>query len=165
MSPIPAVQLQKTENNAPELAEFDHLREHFEPYLRRGQAHAASVATAPVSSASTTSAAVAAASAALSSSSLLKDISTGRYGNVLGFASKSRALATAASRDAGARDELDKYDALFPANGSASKGKARSHTDWEQSRIDVMRRTRDVEEVASVEKRWTASWKQPLSSA
>lgn len=137
------VQLQKSEETAPDIAEFDHVKDHLEPYIRRGQAQAST------SSSST----------ATASSSLLKDIPglPQRYGSLFGLSSRARG-----AENQGARDELDKYKSLFPAAGS--KGKERA-VDLDGERVKVMREMRVMEDVASLDKRWTTSWKQPLLTA
>lgn len=141
----PTVQLQKGEDTAPELLEFDHLKDHLEPFLRRSHAH---VPHAPTP-------ATAAASAA--SASLLKEIPglQTRYGSLFGLSSRARGDGRSA-----VRDELDPYDALGPACGL--KGKGRQREDPEQERVRKIRDMDQFEDVAGVEKRWTAAWNQPL---
>lgn len=140
---ILTVQLQKSEDTAPDIAGFDHVKDHLEPYIRRGQAIASQ-------SSSTSTAA---------SSSLLKDNPglSQRYGSLFGLSSRARS-----AENHGARDELEKYKSLFPAAGSKGKEKA---VDVEADRVKTMKEMREMEDVASLQKRWTTSWKQPLLAA
>lgn len=142
LTPDRTVQLQKGEDAAPELLEFDHLKDHLEPFLRRSHAHVPHVPTP----------ATAAASA-----SLLKEIPglQTRYGSLFGLSSRARGDGRAA-----ARDELDAYDALGPACALRGKGKGRE--DVEEDRVRQMREMDHLEDIAGVEKRWTAAWSQPL---
>ncbi|GAA5835594.1 hypothetical protein JCM11251_002972 [Rhodosporidiobolus azoricus] len=169
-----ALQLQKAEEPTAELLEFDHIKDHLEPFLRRSQAqaanhpHGAGPGSGPTASSS--SAIVNAASA-----QLFKDIpglSSSRYGaNLFGPVSRSRA-----ANDAGTGvDELEKYRSLYPARGGgagsekenkkarsvAEKGKG---VDREAEAVKAMREMTDWEDVASVDKRWTSSWKAPMLS-
>lgn len=57
---------------------------------------------------------------------------------------------------------MDRYKALFPAAGS--KGKERA-VDVEAQRVKTMKEMKEMEDVASLDKRWTTSWKQPLLAA
>lgn len=61
----------------------------------------------------------------------------------------------------GARDDLDKYESLFPAGGGGEKGKGKV-VDRDAEHVRIVTEMRDMEEVASLDKRWTSSWKQPL---
>ncbi|KAL8279040.1 hypothetical protein RQP46_008498 [Phenoliferia psychrophenolica] len=145
-----ALQLQKGEDAAPDLLEFDHLKDHLEPFLRRSQAH---VPHAPTP-------ATAAASA-----SLLKEIPGlgARYGSLFGLSSRARA--GDGGRGAG-RDELDRYEALGPACGIKGKGKSRGGGGGdEDERVRAMRDMDQFEDVAPVERRWTGGWHQPLLTA
>ncbi|KAM0749372.1 dynactin p62 [Meredithblackwellia eburnea MCA 4105] len=148
-----AHQLQKTEEGAPELAEFDHVKEHLEPFLKRSQAHA------PQSTAvSQTHSAHPAASAAL-----LKDIPGlgARYGSLFGLSSRARG-----AEGKSGRDELEKYEALGAAKGGKGKGKAlEGKMDQEVEKVDKMRNLKDAEDIARLDTRWTSSWNQPLLSS
>ncbi|GAA5901481.1 hypothetical protein JCM6882_006291 [Rhodosporidiobolus microsporus] len=169
-----ALQLQKAEEPTAELLEFDHIKDHLEPFLRRSQAQAAHHHHGPGTSsgptASSSSAIVNAASA-----QLFKDIpglSSSRYGaNLFGVSSRARA-----ANDAGTGvDELERYSSLYPVRGggagsekenkrarsAAEKGKG---VDREAEAVKAMREMTDWEGVASVDKRWTSSWKAPLLS-
>lgn len=147
------MQLQKSEDAAPEIVEFDHVKDHLEPFLRRGQAHAPQA---------TTSAATSTTSASLSSSTFLKDMPGlgQRYGSLFGLSSRARA-----GEGHGTRDELDQYEALFPAGGpgASAKGKEKGkEVGLDAEHVKAMREMREMEDVASLDKRWTSSWKQPL---
>ncbi|GAA6059287.1 hypothetical protein JCM10212_006680 [Sporobolomyces blumeae] len=158
-----ALQLQKSEARAADVVEFDHVKDHLEPYIRRSQAQASQHAQA---SAATSSSAVTAASA-----SLFKDIPgfSTRYGSMYGLAAKARG-----GGDQGtARDELDRYSSSHPARTGGiaretdetrtrdSKGKRAARED---DLVQAMREMTDLERVASLDKRWTTSWRQPLLS-
>ncbi|GAA5959858.1 hypothetical protein JCM3765_000622 [Sporobolomyces pararoseus] len=154
-----ALQLQKAEEGAPELLEFDHIKDHLEPYIRRSQAQASQ--PNPVAS---SSAAVSAASA-----SLFKDIPgfNTRYPSMFGLAARARG-----GGDQGtARDELEKYSSIHPArSGGVSEGKRGKDVkgkgvERESDLVEAMRSMTDMEQVASIEKRWTASWRPPLLSS
>ncbi|KDE05576.1 hypothetical protein MVLG_04071 [Microbotryum lychnidis-dioicae p1A1 Lamole] len=146
-----AQQLQKLDDGSSELTEFDRLKDHFEPYIRRGQAHA---------SASTTTGALApstmpASTSSTIASSVLKDIPGlgNRYAHLLGgMGTRSGKGAEAVN---GARDELEPYEALVPANGSVEKGKGVERDD---ELVREMESLQDFEQVAALEKRWTNSW-------
>ena len=149
-----AVQLQKGEDAAPEILEFDHLKDHLEPFLRRGQAH-------PSHPSTSTSSVTAAASAALSST-LLKDIPGlgSRHGSLFGLASRARG-----GEGKGVKDDLDKYESLGPVGGAAKEKRKGKKVDTEAERMREMREMGNVEVVASLEKRWTSSWQQPILSS
>ncbi|GAA6002447.1 hypothetical protein JCM10207_001126 [Rhodosporidiobolus poonsookiae] len=169
-----ALQLQKSEEPTAELLEFDHLKDHLEPFLRRSQAHAGSHAPGHAHGAGASSSSSAAHGA---SAQLFRDIpglSSSRYGAGL-FGTSSRARA---AHDAGtAVDELEKYRSLYEARGggtgSRDKENKRARTapvptgagvDREADLVKAMREMTDLEEVASVDQRWVTSWKPPLLS-
>ncbi|BGP15956.1 hypothetical protein JCM10213v2_003949 [Rhodosporidiobolus nylandii] len=163
-----ALQLQKAEEPTPELLEFDHIKDHLEPYLRRSQAQAAQHAHGPTASSS--SAVVNAASA-----QLFKDIpglSSSRFGAGLFGTTRS----TRAANDAGTGvDELDKYASLYSSRGGGlgsekenkkrraaqDKGKG---VDREAELVQAMRTMTDLEEVASADKRDLGPLRTPLQS-
>ncbi|GAA5857502.1 hypothetical protein JCM8547_009305 [Rhodosporidiobolus lusitaniae] len=165
-----AAQLQKLEEPLPELLEFDHIKDHLEPFLRRSQAQAAQHPHGPGASSSSSSAVINAASA-----QLFKDIpglSSSRYGAGLFGTSRSARAANDAGTGA---DELEKYSALYSSRGDGKgsekenrRGKAAGDegkgVDREEERVRAMREMTDLEEVASVDQRWTSSWKPPLQS-
>ncbi|KAI5476409.1 hypothetical protein MNV49_007787 [Pseudohyphozyma bogoriensis] len=136
-----AGQLQKNEEGAPEIVEFDHLKDHLEPYIRRGQAQ---TSTSLSGTSSTTA--------------LLKDMGP-RYGSLFGLSTRARAGGDLK----GARDELERYEAVVKIGGGKNKGKGK--VDGEEERVRVMKEMKEWEEVAGLEKRWTASWGQPLLTA
>ncbi|KAM0787561.1 hypothetical protein ACM66B_003631 [Microbotryomycetes sp. NB124-2] len=169
-------QLQKSDDTAPEMAEFNHLHDHFEPYLRRGlvqQANDAAATTAPATTSSSTpatsSAAVAAASRALSTSSLLKDVTSSRYGNVARFSHRRQRSTPAPTPTS--RDELEPYDSLFPTRKTTIvrdddkvKGKA-PVIDSDRRRVEAIENLNDIEHVTRLQQRWTTSWDQPFLQA
>ncbi|GAA5983198.1 hypothetical protein JCM11641_006845 [Rhodosporidiobolus odoratus] len=163
-----ALQLQKAEEPTAELLEFDHIKDHLEPYLRRSQAQSGQHPHGPTASSS--SAVVNAASA-----QLFRDIpglSSSRYGAGL-FGTSSRLRA---ANDAGtAVDELEPYSSLYTSGGGgagSAKENKRMRTlekgkgvEREADLVKAMREMTDLEEVASVDKRWMTSWKPPFLSS
>lgn len=163
-----AVQLQKAEEPTADLLEFDHIKDHLEPYLRRSQAQSSSSTHAP--GASSSSAVLSAASA-----QLFKDIPGlgaryGGTGSLFGTSSRARGGADAGQ----AADELERYSSLYPSRGGgpgsekenrrtrvAGKGKA---VDRDAELLERMREMTDMEEVASLDRRWTAGWQPPVLS-
>ncbi|GEM07398.1 dynactin 4 [Rhodotorula toruloides] len=171
-----ALQLQKAEEPTADLLEFDHLKDHLEPYLRRSQAHATSTARAP--GASSSSAVLSAISA-----QLFKDVPglVTRYGgNGSLFGTNSRARGGGGGGGGGgdsgqAADELAQYSSLYPSRGggpgsekenrrtrTASKGKA---ADRDAELVARMREMMDFEETACLDRRWTAGWQPPVFSS
>ncbi|GAA5860096.1 hypothetical protein JCM1840_001882 [Sporobolomyces johnsonii] len=163
-----ALQLQKSEETAADLVEFDHIKDHLEPFLRRSQAQVSQHPHAPAASSSSV---VNAASA-----SLFKDIpgfSTRYSSSLFGLSARARGAG-----DQGAfKDELEKYISLYPARdggvngeketkgGKASSSNAKGkEVDRDAEMVKAMREMKDVEEIASLDKRWTTSWRQPLLS-
>ncbi|GAA5878959.1 hypothetical protein JCM16303_007244 [Sporobolomyces ruberrimus] len=156
-----ALQLQKADEGAPELVEFDRIKDHLEPYIRRSLAH-----TSQQPSNSDT--ALAASSAATTSTSLFKDIPgfNIRYPSMFGLAGRARG-----GGDQGtAKDELERYSSVHPARAGGSaevrrtadvKGKGVSR---EADLVDTMRKIADLEQIASIDKRWNSSWNPPLLS-
>ncbi|SCV67629.1 BQ2448_5240 [Microbotryum intermedium] len=145
-----AQQLQKLDDGSSELAEFDRLKDHFEPYIRRGQAHASALTSGALDAStmpSSTSSTIA--------SSVLKDIPGlgNRYAHLLGgIGTRSGKGAEALN---GARDELEPYKTLVPAKGSVEKGKGVERDD---ELVHKMQGLQYFEEVAALDKRWTNSW-------
>jgi dynactin-4 len=69
-----------------------------------------------------------------------------------------------------AKDELDKYSSIHPARaggvaqgkrGRDAKGKG---VERESDLVEAMRKMTDMEQIASIDKRWTFSWRPPLLS-
>ncbi|BGP00424.1 hypothetical protein NBRC10513v2_003674 [Rhodotorula toruloides] len=167
-----ALQLQKAEEPTADLLEFDHIKDHLEPYLRRSQAQSTSSTHAHAAGASSSSAVLSAASA-----QLFKDVPGlgtryGGSGSFFGTSSRARG----GGGDAGqAADELERYSSLYPSRGgepgsekenrrarAASKGKA---VDRDAEVVARMREMTDFEEVASLDRRWTAGWQPPVFSS
>ncbi|KAK4690727.1 dynactin 4, partial [Phenoliferia sp. Uapishka_3] len=144
-----ALQLQKGEDAAPELLEFDHLKDHLEPFLRRSLTHT------PHNTTSATTAA---------SASLLKDIpglSGSRYGSLFGLSSRARGEGKQA-----ARDELEVYGALACASAVKGQGKGKGRSGGaEEESVRRMREMTGFEDVAGLEKRWGVGWNQPLMAS
>lgn len=80
-----------------------------------------------------------------------------RYGSLFGLPHRSRG----GEGQGGVRDDLEKYESLFPAGRLGGKGKERD-LDPDAEKVRILREMREMDEVASLEKRWTTSWKQPL---
>ncbi|KAL7280129.1 hypothetical protein ACG7TL_006546 [Trametes sanguinea] len=135
-----AAQLQKFEDSAPESLEFERLKEHFEPFLRASSSSALPSATPahhvhanPITAAA--------------SSALARDIpGVGKYNPL----ARSRI-----GRDKHAhRHELPDYKARVEiASAAALSGEAD---------VEFLRHLESIEEVASLEQRWTNSWATSL---
>ena len=137
---LPAAQLQKFEDSAPESLEFERLKEHFEPFLRAspsssglsGQSHAAHSHATPVNPIT-----------AAASSALARDIpGVGKY-----------TPAPRGRRDKGARDEIHEYRSRVEVGGTK-----------EGANVDFMRRLEEVSQVAALSQRWANSWTTTLRS-
>ncbi|KAH7106767.1 dynactin p62 [Auriculariales sp. MPI-PUGE-AT-0066] len=132
-----AAQLQKTEETAPDVVEFERLKEHFEPFLRAP--HNGAIAHShsnPIISAA--------------SSALARDISlpglTKYSGLLAGRRGHSSRSSEKTSKD---REELAEFRARVEAGSSAKA--VDGERDW-------IARLERVEDVARVEQRWTSSW-------
>ncbi|GAA5822705.1 hypothetical protein JCM3770_003375 [Rhodotorula araucariae] len=166
-----SLQLQKAEEPSADLVEFDHIKDHLEPFLRRSQAQAnhaphGAGAAAPSSS----------AVASTASAQLYKDIPSfsSRYGGTGSlFAGATRAR-HGGGEAASARDELARYASMYPARGGgpgsekenrrareAAKGKS---VDRDAELVQALRGLTALEEVASVERRWATGWNAPMLS-
>lgn len=165
------VQLQQSESVSPSLLEFDHLKDHIDPFLRRGQHQHTTTSSK--------------AASAPGPASLLKDLrglgASTRYGSLFGLASRAKS-----GDGPGVLDELEPYDALFPARGGGSApeaggGKDRRRgagmaapvrhatgtrtgeaEDRDAELVKVMREMTDLDDIASLDQRWASSWKPPL---
>lgn len=166
-----AVQLQKAEEGAPEVVEFDRVKDHLEPYIRRSQAQALQQQQLrPVASSSTPSTSAAGAATA-ASASLFKDIPgfNTRYPSMFGLAARARGGGTGPGADQGtARDELEPYSSAYPARGGGGGGGTRDvkgkGVRRESDRVAAMRDMTDLDDVASFDQRSTLSWNPPLLS-
>ncbi|GAA5928338.1 uncharacterized protein JCM15063_003854 [Sporobolomyces koalae] len=147
-----ALQLQKAEEGAPEMVEFDHVKDHLEPFVRRSLAQTSS--QQPMASSS--------------SAALFKDIPgfNTRYPSVFGLAARARG----AGDQGTVKDELEKYSSIHPARSGGYKDGHRERdakgktVDRESQLADSIKRMTNLEEIASLDQRWNASWKQPLLS-
>lgn len=172
LHPLATVQLQKAEEPSADLLEFDHVKDHLEPFLRRSQAQSGVVGAAGASSTG--------ASASAASAQLYKDIPgfSSRYGGSgsLFASTTSRARHGAHGGDAStAPDELEPYKSLYPARGggpgsekenrraraASDKGKG---VDRDAQMVQAMRGMSDMEHVASLDKRWMSGWNMPVLS-
>ncbi|GAA5944772.1 hypothetical protein JCM3775_006495 [Rhodotorula graminis] len=167
-----SLQLQKAEEPSADLLEFDHVKDHLEPFLRRSQAQSGVGGAAGASSAST--------SANAATAQLYKDIPgfSSRYGGAgsLFASTTTRARHGAHGGDAStAPDELEPYKSLYPARGGGpgsekENRRARAASDKDKGvdrdaeLVQAMRSMVDMEQVASVERRWTAGWGVPVLS-
>ncbi|GAA6002127.1 uncharacterized protein JCM10292_000768 [Rhodotorula paludigena] len=163
-----SLQLQKAEEPSLDLLEFDHIKDHLEPFLRRSQAHAHAHPHASTSSHAGSSSATA---------HLFRDIPSlgARYG--AGASGRSR-TATGGTDPfaAGAPDELERYTALYPARGGgpgSEKANRRAMAEREKGKgvdrdaelVQSLREMSELEEVASLDKRWTVGWEPPVRSS
>lgn len=132
-------QLQKTEETAPDVVEFERLKEHFEPFLRAaptgGIAHAQSN---PITSA---------ASSALSRDITIPGLS--KYSSLLAGRRGGRN-----DRDKGGTTSKDKEE-LAEFRSRWETGAGASAADGE---VDWIKRLEDLGEVATIEQRWIGSW-------
>jgi dynactin-4 len=137
---LPAAQLQKFEDSAPDSLEFERLKEHFEPFLRvsssssglSGHSHAAHSHATPVNPIT-----------AAASSALARDIpGVGKY-----------TPAPRGRRDKGTRDDIHEYRSRVEVGGTK-----------ELANVDFMRRLEEVSQVAALSQRWANSWTTTLRS-
>lgn len=135
-----SAQLQRFEDSASDSLEFEHLKEHFEPFLRTSSLSSSIHLPAPSSHHTRTSSITAAASAALA-----RDIpGVGKY-NALG---RNRA-----GKDKSAnKDEMPEYQSRVQTGIGGG-----IDTDTE-----FIRHIEDIGQVASLEQRWVNSWKTSL---
>lgn len=133
------MQLQKSEEAAPETLEFDHLKHHFEPFVRRGLSQSPSISLS--------------SSSILSSAMKPVDETRGgqRYGSLFGLPSRGRMNE---GKEKGKRDELERYDTLPVSRTNAPVS--------ESERVRMMREMVCVDGTTSIEQRWTSSWHQEL---
>ncbi|EJD45766.1 dynactin p62 [Auricularia subglabra TFB-10046 SS5] len=134
-----AAQLQKTEETAPDVVEFERLKEHFEPFLRAapsgGIAHAH---TNPITSA---------ASSALSRDITLPGLN--KYSQLLAGRRGGRGEREKGGTTSKDKEELAEFRSRWEAGAGASTAEAEA--DW-------IKRIEDLEEVVTVEQRWVGSW-------
>ncbi|BGP39818.1 hypothetical protein JCM10450v2_003789 [Rhodotorula kratochvilovae] len=166
-----SLQLQKAEEPSADLLEFDHIKDHLEPFLRRSQAHSSNSPHGASAGASSSSAVVSAASA-----QLYKDIPgfSSRYGGTGSLFAGSTRARHGGGEAASARDELERYASLYPARGGGpgsekenrrvredAKGKS---VDRDAELVQALREMTELEEVASVDRRWAVGWNAPVLS-
>lgn len=140
------VQLQKQEQaisapSARDSAEFDRLKDHFEAFLR--QTNPATTST----------------SATLRDAPLLSARALLAGSTTLG---KSRLEREREASAALSRDELAVYKAMYPASRLESPSDSMdglAHHD-----VKIMREMQDLDEVASLDKRWTSGWQQSIEA-
>ena len=136
---LPAAQLQKFEDSAPDSLEFERLKEHFEPFLRAssssgltGHSHAAHSHTPHVNPIT-----------AAASSALARDIpGVSKY-----------TPAPRGRRDKGTRDEIAEYRSRVAVAGTK-----------DAANVDFMRRLEEVTQVAALGQRCANSWTTTLRS-
>lgn len=155
------------EPNAADVQELEHLKEHFEPFLRRNTtASQASGSASAAATSATPSAAHAAASA-----SLLRDIprlgggggggTVSRFGSTFGHTNAPSRRGQATSERAPApKDEIAPYEALHPAAGA---GESIDDAGGELSRVSMMRQLQSAAEIAPLHEggggaRASSSW-------
>ncbi|OCH90934.1 dynactin p62 [Obba rivulosa] len=140
-----AAQLQKFEDSAPEALEFEHLKEHFEPYLRASSS--ALPATAAHSHHHVNPITAAASSA------LARDVpGVGKYNPL----SRSR---VGRDKNAG-KQEIPDYKSRVEIGTLGALGAGGGNSD-----VEFMRRLEDMSEVAKLEQRWVNSWTASLRSS
>ncbi|GAA5870312.1 hypothetical protein JCM3774_004638 [Rhodotorula dairenensis] len=166
-----ALQVQKAEEPLPELLEFDHIKEHIDPFLRRSRAEASgSSAGSSTSPAGPNSV----------SARLLQDPTglAAQYGLSGVAASSSSRVRPAAAEARTGVDELPPYTSLYPSRGIGGSRHGHGHETRkgkeprrEEDRVEeeaellaAMREMTDWETVASVDRRWTSSWTPPVLS-
>lgn len=138
-----SAQLQKFEDSAPEALEFEHLKEHFEPYLRASSALPAATAHShhhvnPITAAA--------------SSALARDVpGVGKYNPL----SRSR---VGRDKNAG-KQEIPDYKSRVEIGTLGALGAGGGDSD-----VEFMRRLEDMSEVATLEQRWVNSWTASLRS-
>lgn len=137
------MQLQKTEDSAPDSLEFERLKEHFEPVLRASSSSHLSSTAHPVHINPITAAA---------SSALARDIpGVSKYNAALG---RSRAGKDKSMN----KDEMPEYRSRVEVGGTIGSGPGG------EGDVDLMRHLETPAEIAKLEQRWVASWSVPLSA-
>lgn len=133
-----AGQLQKSEETAPDVVEFERLKEHFEPFLRAaptgGIAHAHSN---PITSAA--------------SSALSRDISIPGLSKYSALLAGRRGGRNERDRGMTSKDKEELAEFRSRWETSAGSSAAEAEVDW-------IKRLEDVGDVATIEQRWVGSW-------
>lgn len=145
-------QLQKAEEPTADLLEFDRLKDQFDPFLRRAQAELGGAG--------------ASASSGTGTGRLFQDVPglAARYGLSSSVSGRSKHAADART----AVDELPAYSSLYRSRGGGGAGSKRPAPPQETVAIAeadllaAMREMTDAETVASLDRRWTASWRPPV---
>ncbi|KAH8927688.1 dynactin p62 [Atractiella rhizophila] len=141
-----SVQLQKSEANAPDLLEFDRLKDHFDAYIRSSLSSLqASGHTSNLTPSTSSNPVVSAASAAYHNS-ILKD---SRYGSLLGAA---RRIGGGTKDER--KEEVEGYKKMFEREG-----------DEESEKVKWIRDVKDVDLVSRLQGRWGETWDQPLRTS
>ncbi|KAG0148899.1 hypothetical protein CROQUDRAFT_40669 [Cronartium quercuum f. sp. fusiforme G11] len=172
-----AQQLQHTDSNAPELTEFDQLKDHFETYLKSQTVHSPGIPQSHSRGlASSSSSAQLAASLALS-----KEVpQVTRYGTQLGLPSSVFKIRSThslmppsssslnMSTGAGSKEDRLVYDAIFPTGGTTETRDSVQARD--KARYDLYRRglrdrygelsstPLDADHFAPLCTRWEEAW-------
>ncbi|KAG0667261.1 hypothetical protein C6P46_002673 [Rhodotorula mucilaginosa] len=164
-----ALQLQKAEEPSADLLEYDHIKDHFDPFLRRSQAEASGSGGIP----STSTAGTGSVSARLFQDPVGLAARYGLSGVTVGGSNRAR-LAAAEARTG--LDELSPYSSLSPSRGGGRQGSSRDarkgkeprreedHVEEEAELLAALREMTDWETVAGVDRRWNSSWKPPVLS-
>lgn len=143
------MQLQKTEDSAPDSLEFDRLKDHFEPFIRASSLSSQSTTSASHHSSHAThvNPITAAASAALA-----RDVSgVGRHNPL----ARSRG-----GRDKGIpKDEMPEYRSRVEIGGLGLVGMGGGEGD-----VDLLKTLEEMSEVAALEQRGVGSWVPSLHS-
>jgi hypothetical protein len=117
------------------MVEFDHLKDHFDPFVKAGLATDPSQRAAP--------------------SSVRPGLPSlpSKYGSLMNLASRARTPAHHPATPAPVKDELPPYVALAPCAESRSAA---------SDQLDFLRNLKSFDDVAPLPKRATAAWHQSL---
>ena len=137
---LPAAQLQKHEDSAPESLEFERLKEHFEPFLRTSSLSSSSHLPTLTPHLHTSSA-TAAASAALA-----RDIP--------GVSKYNPLVRSRSGRDRTAnKDEMPEYKSRVEAGLFSQLGGGGDDMD-----VELLKNSSTAEDIVKLEQRWGSSW-------
>lgn len=180
-------QLQKLDDASPHHLEYDHIRDHIEPYLKSGLAAAQPMSSNtlgrlpshlhPSSKRPTPTSAIAAAARALTSSSstVLRDIpssisSASRFNSLHNLAMKASSNPSSASKYGGGGN-LPSTEDTFKAYQSLSiKGKGREMLKPDVYEKERLQKSRELDAMEDIPRRsarapsqlWSIPWQPPL---
>ncbi|KAH8822540.1 dynactin p62 family-domain-containing protein [Flagelloscypha sp. PMI_526] len=157
-----AAQLQRFEDSAPDTLEFERLKEHFEPILRAtvhgpGSLAASAIGGPPPSHHGHTRTNSITAAANAANAALARDVpGVGKYNPL---ASSTRSIGSTNKDRTPNRDEMPEYRARIDSAAGSSRGGGGGEVD-----VEFLRGLESIDEVATLEQRWTNSWTSPLQS-